>query len=134
MDKYESTFRIHYQMLQHMIRQAGLADLPSIHKQKPDFTPSLAVLDDAQALMGREWNSNEPGKEIPSQYTTPCGHLTMNQPRQDCMGICTTLDITSEPNIQAMPRRHVDQTKLQQTLDTSEQRAGVDQPSAAALD
>ena len=53
LDKYESRFRIHYQMLQHMIRQEDLADLPSTHEQKPDFTPSLAALDDAQALMGK---------------------------------------------------------------------------------
>ena len=49
------------------------------------------------------------------------------------MRINTTLSNTPEPNIQAMPRRHVDQTKLQQTLETSQQRAAVDQPSAAAF-
>ena len=65
LDKYEFKFRIHYQMLQQMSRQADLADLPSTHEQTPDFTPSLAALDDAQALMGREWNRNEPGEEIP---------------------------------------------------------------------
>ena len=79
----ESKYRILYQMLHQMIRQVNLADLPSTHEQKPDFTPSLgalddaqtlmgslAALDDAQILMGREWNRNEPGKEILRQYTT----------------------------------------------------------------
>ena len=45
-------------------RQADLADLPSTHEQTPDFTPSLAALDDALALMGREWNRNGPSEEI----------------------------------------------------------------------
>ena len=61
-----------------MIRQTDLADMPSTYKQTSDFTPSLAVLDDAQALMKKEWNRNEPGEEIPRQYSTPCGHLTSN--------------------------------------------------------
>ena len=55
------------------------------------------------------------------------------------MGIDSTLNITPEEsqiehNIQATLRRNVDQTKLQQTPEKSEQRAVVDQPSAAALD
>ena len=60
-------------MLQQMTRQADLIDLPSIHRQKPDFSPRLAALDDAQALMGKEWNRSEPGEEILRQYSTPCG-------------------------------------------------------------
>ena len=52
-------------MLQQMTRQADLANLPSTHKQKSDFSPSLVTLDDAQALMKKEWNRNEPGEEIP---------------------------------------------------------------------
>ena len=69
-------------MLQQMTRQADLANLPFTHKQTSDFTPSLAALDDAQALMKKEWNRNEPGEEIPRQYSTPCEQLTSTQPRQ----------------------------------------------------
>ena len=50
LDKYESKFRIHYQMLQQMTRQADLANVPSTHEQKSDFTPSLAALDDGSSL------------------------------------------------------------------------------------
>ena len=71
LDKYESKFRIHYQMLQQMTRQADLTDLPSNHEQTPDFTPSLAALDDAQTLMGREWNRNESGEIILHPLWTP---------------------------------------------------------------
>ena len=46
-----------------MTRQADLADMPSTHEQTSDFTPSLAALDDAQALMKKEWNRNEPDRK-----------------------------------------------------------------------
>ena len=81
-------------MLQQMTRQAYLPDMPSTHKQTSDFTPSLAAVDNAQALMKKEWNRNEPDEEIPRQYSTPCGHLTSTQPRQDYMGMDSTLNIT----------------------------------------
>ena len=68
-------------MLQQMTRQRDLATMPSTYKQTFDFTPSLAALNDTQALMKKEWNRNEPGEEIPRQYSTPDGHLTSTQPR-----------------------------------------------------
>ena len=139
LDRYESKFRIHYQMLQQMTRQADLADLPSTHKQTSDFTPSLAALDDAEALIGREWNRNEPGEEILRQYSTPCGYLTLTQLRQDFMRIDSTLNITpegsqNECNILTTLRGDVDQTESQQTPKTSEQRVADNHPSATALD
>ena len=68
-------------MLQQMTRPIDLATIPSTYEQTSDFTPSLAVLDDAQALMKKEWNRNESSEEIPRQYSTPHGHLTLTQPR-----------------------------------------------------
>ena len=50
----------------------------------------------AQALMKKEWNRNEPGEEIPRQYSIPCRHLTSTQPRQDYMRIDSILSITPE--------------------------------------
>ena len=94
LDKYESNCRNHYQMVQQMTRQVDLANLPSTHEQTSDFTPSLAALDDAQALIGREWNRNETVEEILRQYSTLCRHLTLTQPRQDFMRIDTMLHIT----------------------------------------
>ena len=108
-------------------------------KQSSDFTPSLAALDDAQALMKKEWNRNEPGEEIPRQYSTPCGHLASTQPRQDYMRMDSTLNITPEgsQNEYTIPttlRGHVDQTESQQTPKTSEERVADNHTSSTALD
>ena len=126
LDKYESKYRIHYQMLQQMTRQADLADMPSTHEQTSNFTHSLVALDDAQALMKKEWNGNEPGEEIPREYSTPRGHLTSTQPRQGYMRVDSTLHIIpegsqNEYNIMTTLRGDVDPTESQQTLKTSEQ-------------
>ena len=120
LDKYESKFRIHYQMLQQMTRQADFADIPSTHEQMSDFTPSLAALDDAQALMKKKWNRNESGEEITRQYSTHCGHLTLTQPRQDYIRMDSTLNITpegsqSEYKIPTTLRGGVNQTESHQT-------------------
>ena len=77
-----------------MTRLIDLANIPSTYEQASDFTPSLAALDDAQALMKKEWNRNEPGEEIPRQYSTHHGHLTLTHPRQDYMRRDYTLNIT----------------------------------------
>ena len=53
-----------------MTRPIDLANIPSTYEQTTDFTPSLAALDDAQVLMRKEWNRNEPVEEIPRQYST----------------------------------------------------------------
>ena len=52
--------------------------MPSAWEQTSDNTSSLVALDDAQALMKKEWSRGEPGEDIPRQYSTPCGHLTPN--------------------------------------------------------
>ena len=114
-------------MLQQMTRQIDLANMPSTYKQTSDFTPSLAVLDDAQALMKKEWNRNEPDEEIPGHYSTPCGHLTSTQPRQDYMRMDSTLNITPEGSqngytILTKLKGDVDQSESQQTPRMSEQR------------
>ena len=80
LEKYETKYRTLYQMLQQMTRQMDLVNMPSTHEQTSDLTPSLAALDDAEALMKKEWNRNEPGEEISRQYSNPCGHLTPTQP------------------------------------------------------
>ena len=139
LDKYESKYRILYQMLQQMTRPIDLANMPSTYEQTYDFTPSLAVLDDAQALMKKEWNRNEPFGEIPRQYSTPCAHLTLTQPRQDYMRMDSTLNITPEGsqngyNILTTLKGDVEQSESQQTPMIPEQKVADNQPSATALD
>ena len=89
--------------------------------------------------MKKEWNRNEPGEEIPRQYSTPCGHLTLTQPRQDFMRMDCTLNITPERsqngyNIPTTLKGDGDQSESQQTPRMSEQRVADNQPSATALD
>ena len=68
LEKYESKYRILYQMLQQANRQMGQAGILSVQEPTSEVTPSLAALDDAQALRRREWRRGEPGEDIPRQY------------------------------------------------------------------
>ena len=70
LEKYESKYRILYQMLQQANRQMGQAGLLSVQEPTSEITPSLAVLDDVQALGRREWRRGEPSEDIPRQYST----------------------------------------------------------------
>ena len=74
LEKYESKYRILYQMLQ----QANKEQTSLLCTQEPTLgiTPSLAALDDAQTLKQKDWKSDEPGKDMPRQYSTISGHLT----------------------------------------------------------
>ena len=126
-------------MLQQMTRPIDLASITSTYEQTSDFTPSLAALDDAQALMKKEWNRNEPDEEIPRKYSTPHGHLTLTQPIQDYMRMDSSLNITPETSqneydIPTTLKGVVNQSESQQTPRMSEQRVADDQPSVTALD
>ena len=57
--------------------------MSSAQEHTPNITPSLVALDDAQALMRKEWKRGEPGEDIPRQYSTLCEHLTPKQPRHE---------------------------------------------------
>ena len=52
--KCESKYRILYQMLQQMNWHADNTCVSSIQEHTPNITPSLAALDNAQALMKKE--------------------------------------------------------------------------------
>ena len=54
LEKYESKYRILYQMLQQANRQMGQAGLLSVEEPTSKITPSLAALDDTQALRRKE--------------------------------------------------------------------------------
>ena len=61
LEKYESKYRILYQMLQQANRQTSQGGVLSAQEPTSEITPSLAALDDAQALRRREWRRGEPG-------------------------------------------------------------------------
>ena len=68
LEKYE--YRILYQMLQQANRQTDNISVPSAKEHSPNITPSLAALDNALALMRKEWRRGEPGEDIPRQYSS----------------------------------------------------------------
>ena len=51
-------------MFQQANRQTDNISVPSAQEHTPNITPSLAVLDDTQALMRKEWRRGEPGEKI----------------------------------------------------------------------
>ena len=69
MDKYESKYRVLYQLLQQ-------PRLISTHEGASGMTPSLAALDDATSLRQREWIRCDLGEDTPQQYASIEGQLT----------------------------------------------------------
>ena len=65
-------------MLQQANRQMGQAGLFSTQESISGITPSLAALDDAQALRRKEWKRGEPGENMPRQYSTVSRTLDTN--------------------------------------------------------
>ena len=55
LEKYESKYRIFYQMLQQANKPMGQTSLLPIQEPTPGITPSLAALDDTQELRRKEW-------------------------------------------------------------------------------
>ena len=101
LEKYESKYRIIYQMLQQANRQMGQTGLLSI--QDPTSGISVAALDDAQALRRKEWKRGEPGEDIPRQYSTVSGHSTPTQPKHEDMRMDLTLNVTPEGSLSDLP-------------------------------
>ena len=99
--KYESKYRILCQMLQ----QASKEQTRLLPSKEPtsEITPSLPVLDDALALKQKEWKRGEPGEDIPQQYSTISGHLTLNPPRYKDMRMDLTLNATPEGSLCDLP-------------------------------
>ena len=90
-------------MLQLANRQMGQAGLLSVQEPTSKITPSLAALDDAQALRRKEWRRGEPGEDIPRQYSNMCRHLTPKQPRHEDMRMDSNLDVTPEGSFSDLP-------------------------------
>ena len=67
---YESKYRILYRMLQQANKQTGHTGVSFAEEHTSKVTPSLAALDDAQALMRKEWRRGEPSEDITRQYST----------------------------------------------------------------
>ena len=99
LEKYESKYRILYQILQQANKPAGQARLLSTQVPTSGITPSLAALDDAPALRGKEWKRGEQGEDVPRQYSTVSGHLMPTPPMHEDMKMDSTLDVTPEGSL-----------------------------------
>ena len=78
-------------MLQQANRQISQAGVLSTEELSSKIAPSLAALNDVQALKRREWRRGEPSEDIPRQDSTVCRHLTPTQPRHEDMRMDSTL-------------------------------------------
>ena len=124
-------------MLQHMNRQMDNTSMPSTQEHTPDITPSLAALDDAHALMRREWRRGKPSEDIPREYSTLYGHLAPTQPRHEDMRMDSTLNVTPEGSLSDIPATtggNANFTETQQVLGATENEIVSTQLSAPVLD
>ena len=96
LDIYESKYRILYQLLQQ-------PRLVPTHDNASGLTPSLAALDDAISLKQREWLRREPGEDIPRQYSSIEGCLTLHTPRSEDMRLEQSLNVTPEGSLVDIP-------------------------------
>ena len=90
-------------MLQRANRQMGQTGLLSIQEPTSGITPSLAALDDAQALRRKELKRGEPGEDMPRQYSTVSRHWTPTQPKHEDMRMDSTLYVTPEGSLSDLP-------------------------------
>ena len=67
------------------------------------ITPSLAALNDAQALRWKEWIRGEPGEDVPQQYTTISRHLTPTSHRHEDMRLDLSLNVMQEGSLGDLP-------------------------------
>ena len=101
LEKYKSKYRILYKILQQVSKEPTRLLPPE--GPTSEITPSLAALDDAQALKQKEWKRGEPGEDIPWQYSTISGHLTLTPPRYEDMRMNLTLNVTPEGSLCDLP-------------------------------
>ena len=81
----------------------GQTSLLPIQEPTSGITPSLAALDDAQALRRKKWKRGEPGEDMPGQYSTMSRHLTLTQPKHEDMRMDSMLNVTPEGSLNDLP-------------------------------
>ena len=126
MDKYESKYRVLYQMLQ----QPRI--IPT-HDGASGMTPSLAALDDAASLRQREWIRCELGEDTPWQYSSMEEHLMPHTPRSEDIKLEPTLNVIPEGSLTDLPTIVKRTTREQllggETLGMSSETAYMDFPN-----
>ena len=126
LDKYESKYRVLYQLLQQ-------PRLTPTHDDASGVTSSLVALDDATSLKQREWIRSEPGEDTPRQYSSIEGCLTPHTPRSEDMKLEQTLNVMPEGSLLDIPTVVKRETREQilegGTLSTSSGTAYMEFPS-----
>ena len=117
LDKYESKYRVLYQLLQQ-------PSLVPTHDDASGITPSLAALDDATSLKQREWIRSELGEDTPRQYSSVKGHLTLHTPRSEDMRLEQSLNVTPEGSLTDIPT-----VMKRETLGTSSETTYMEFPN-----
>ena len=116
LDKYESKYRVLYQLLQQL-------RLISTQDGASGITPSLAALDAAATLKQKEWIRSEPREDLPRQYTNIEGRMTPCMPQGEDMKLEPSLHITPEGSLVDIP------TVLErEVMETSSETAYMDFP------
>ena len=98
--KYETKYRLLCQPLNQAIGERKRASSP--RGSAPELTPSLAVLEDAPTLKGKEWNRGKQHKEAPHMYSTRDGRMTPTAPTCEDMRIETSLSVTPEDSLEGL--------------------------------
>ena len=91
--------------LYHLLQANKSGQIISFPTQEPTsgIAPSLAALDDAQTLRQKEWQRGEPGEDMPWQYSSISGHLTLNSSRHEDRRLDPTLNVMPEGPLGNLP-------------------------------
>ena len=110
--KYEMKYQMFCRMLKQAIDERKRASSPRVTDERkrissprvatPELTPSLAALEDAPTLKGKEWNRGEQHKEAPHMYSTRDGRMTPTAPTYEDMRIETSLSVTPEDSLEGL--------------------------------
>ena len=104
--KYERKYRWLCGMLKQAIGERKRASPPRVADERkrissprvvtPELTPSLAALEDASTLKGKEWNRGKQHVKTPHMFSTREGRLTPTAPSHEDMRMETSLSMTTE--------------------------------------
>ena len=98
--KYETKYKILYQTLKQAIHEGKRASSPRVSAS--ELTPSLAALEDASTLKGKEWERSKPDTEKPQMLPTKDGRLIPTAPTYEDMRFRTSLSVTPEDSLEDM--------------------------------
>ena len=90
-------------------------------------------MDDATSLKQRESIHNEPGEDVPHQYSSIEGCLTPNMPRDEDMRLGPSLSVTPEGSLADIPtvvkREKKEQAPEEELLGTSSETTYMEIPN-----